>query len=237
MEVGMLMKAMPFVATLLGAISCAAHATPLQLGDAELDRIFAGNGNGNGNGNIGSYNGNNNQGNNNGNNNQGNNNGNNNNTNNNGNNNNSSNNGNNDSGSGSSDDVLRVQDVLRDALTDIIVFNDGSAADDVGSEVKLRIYRTRLALAKANEQDDKVERLERKIERFVAEHPEAAAAAERKRRNGITSNDVDFLFSGDAAPDPKKGLQRIINQGYKLYGHDASGFSRFTERLRMVIYD
>jgi hypothetical protein len=59
----------PPAVSLLAAFVGLAHAAPVQLADAELDRIVAGdgNGNGNGNGNIGNNNGNNNQGNNNGN--------------------------------------------------------------------------------------------------------------------------------------------------------------------------
>jgi hypothetical protein len=132
MEVAMLTKAVPFVATLLGAISCAAHATPIELGDAALDRIVASDGSGNGNNNSGNNNGNSNVANNNGNNNSGSNNG---------NNNASSGNGNNNSTDGNGNDapdpraapeeVLSVKAVLRDMLSDIITFDDGGAVADV----------------------------------------------------------------------------------------------------------
>jgi hypothetical protein len=222
------------IATVLAATPCLAHAAPLQLGDTDLDQISAGrNGNGNGNGNVGNNNGNHNQGSNNGNGNA---------SSGNGNGNSTDNNGNGPGGSGASEpapeDVLNVKDVLHDVLTDIIAFDDGSRAGDLRREVKLRIYKARLAMAKAKDDGVKARKLERKIDRFAAKYADAAAAAERKRRNGITRDDLGFVFSsGDDAPNPKKGLQRIVDRGFVLYGSNAAQFDEFADRLRSVVHD
>jgi hypothetical protein len=54
----------------------------------------------------------------------------------------------------------------------------------------------------------------------------------------VTRKDIDFVFfSGDDAPNPKRGLQRIVDRGFILYGDDASRFAKFSDRLRSVILD
>jgi hypothetical protein len=188
---------LPFVSVLAAAASMA-QAAPLSLADAELDRIVAADGSGNGNGNVGNNNGNNNQGNNNGNGNVGNGNGNGHDTDNNGN-------------GSRAREPLNIDEALADVLADIIAFDDGSRSKDAIAEVRLRTYKARLAMLKAEGRDAKVRQLKRKIEKFVAKHPGADDAADRRRRNGITRRDLSFVFAVEERTlDPRKGLQRII---------------------------
>lgn len=213
---------LPFV-SVLAATASMAQAAPLPLADAELDRIVAADGSGNGNGNVGNNNGNNNQGNNNGNGNVGNGNG------------NGQNTDNNGNGSRARD-PLNIDEILADILADIIAFDDGSLSKKARAEVRLRVYKARLVMLKAEGRDAKVRQLERKIERFVARHPGAEDGAERQRRNGITRRDLSFVFDAEEHTlDPRKGLQRIIDRGYKRFGRDGAAFGGFADRLRAVV--
>jgi hypothetical protein len=66
-------------------------------------------------------------------------------------------------------------------------------------------------MLKAEGRDAKVRQLKRKIEKFVAKHPGADDAADRRRRNGITRRNLSFVFAVEEHTlDPRKGLQRII---------------------------